>query len=71
MIGLIVKDPWTLVSFFGITLMSASQWIAANVNPIIAGLTGFFALVLILLGIVEKYLIIRQKWAERKSKSKR
>ena len=69
MIALMAKDPWTLVSFFGIVMMGLSNWIAMHVNPILAGLTGVCALVLTILGIIEKWLIVKQKLFDNKKQS--
>lgn len=67
MIILLGKDPWTLVSLFGLTLMSVTNWISTHVNPVIAALTGAAAMILAVLGIIEKWLIIKQKLSERKT----
>ena len=66
MIALMAKDPWTLVSFFVIVMMGLSNWVAMHVNPILAGLTGVCALVLTILGIIEKWLIVKQKLFDNK-----
>lgn len=67
MLILLGKDPWTFASILGITIASAYQWVAQYVNPVISGLTLLLAMVLALLGIIEKAMIIRQKWEDRKS----
>jgi len=70
MLILLGKDPWTFVSILGITVASVAQWMAAYINPVILGLTSLFAMCLALLGIIEKAMIIRQKWEERQKDRK-
>lgn len=70
MLILLGKDPWTFASILGITIASAYQWVAQYVNPVISGLTLLLAMVLALLGIIEKAMIIRQKWEDRQQDRK-
>lgn len=62
MIILLVKDPWTFVSILGISMISIVKWLAQFVNPAITTLTLILGAVLLVLGVIEKYLVIKEKW---------
>lgn len=64
MIQGLVKDPWTFVSMLGISLGVAVQWLAAHINPVITMVAGLLGLILLGLGIVEKYLAVKRSWKQ-------
>ena len=71
MIILMVKDPWMLVSLFGVSMLAVVDWITHNINPIVATITMFLGAALLVLGIIEKFMIVTAKWDERKNKLKK
>lgn len=70
MIILLVKDPWTFVSILGISMISIVKWLAEFVNPAITTLTLILGAVLLVLGVIEKYLVIKEKWRADKKQRK-
>jgi hypothetical protein len=65
MIALLLKDPWTFVSLFGISVIAIVQWITAHINPIFATISLILVCILSILGIMEKWYIVKAKWEER------
>lgn len=70
MIILLAKDPWTFVSILGISMISIVKWLAEFVNPAITTLTLILGAVLLVLGVIEKYLVIKEKWRADKKQRK-
>jgi len=70
MVILLFKDPWTFVSISGLSMIVVVQWITTHINPIIATVSMILGGVLLVLGIVEKWLIIKAKWSNRPHRKK-
>ncbi|HEY3387758.1 MAG TPA: hypothetical protein VGK46_14690 [Saprospiraceae bacterium] len=64
MIILLGKDPWTFVSLIGISMIAVVQWITDHINPIVATISLLLGVVLLCLGIMEKWLIVKAKWEQ-------
>jgi uncharacterized membrane protein HdeD (DUF308 family) len=62
MIILLVKDPWTFVSILGISMIGIVKWLSEFLNPAITTITLICGAVLLVMGIIEKYLVIKEKW---------
>lgn len=56
----LIRDKWSYVSIFGMTMMSVTSWISTHLNPIIAAIAGLLGLVMLVLGIIEKAINIRK-----------
>jgi uncharacterized membrane protein HdeD (DUF308 family) len=56
-----LKDPWTGVSIIGMCMLSITQFISTHLNPVVAFLAGILGLVMLVLGIIEKVIIIRKQ----------
>ena len=65
MVILLGKDPWTLVSLLGISMIGIVQWITTHINPIVATISLILGVVLLILGIIEKWYIVKSKWQEK------
>jgi len=70
MIILLGKDPWTFVSIFGLSMIAIVQWITTHINPLVATASMILGGILLVLGIVEKWLIIKAKWSTRPHRKK-
>ena len=70
MVILLGKDPWTLVSLLGISMIGIVQWITTHINPIVATISLILGVVLLILGIIEKWMIIKAKWSSRPGRKK-
>lgn len=56
----LVKDKWSYVSIFGMSMMAVTSWISTHLNPVIATVAGLLGLVMLILGIVEKAINIKR-----------
>lgn len=56
----LIRDKWSYVSIFGMTMMSVTSWISTHLNPVIATIAGLLGLVMLVLGIIEKAINIRK-----------
>lgn len=56
----LVKDKWSYVSIFGMSMMAVTSWISTHLNPVIATIAGLLGLVMLILGIVEKAINIKR-----------
>lgn len=56
----LIRDKWSYVSIFGMTMMSVTSWISTHLNPVIAAIAGILGLVMLVLGIIEKAINIRK-----------
>ena len=56
----LIRDKWSYVSIFGMTMMSVTSWISTHLNPVIATIAGLLGLVMLVLGIIEKASNIRK-----------
>ena len=56
----LVKDKWSYVSVFGMSMMAVTSWISTHLNPVIATIAGLLGLVMLILGIVEKLINIKK-----------
>ena len=70
MIILLGRDPWTFVSICGLSMIAIVEWITTHINPIVATITMILGAALLVLGIIEKALIIKSKWSGRPSRKK-
>jgi len=70
MLILLGKDPWTMVSIFGLSMIAIVEWITTHINPIVATITMILGAALLVLGIIEKALIVKAKWQGRPSRKK-
>lgn len=61
-----LKDPWTGVSIIGMCMLSITQFISTHLNPIVAFIAGLLGLVMLVLGIIEKVIIIRKQLNHKK-----
>lgn len=61
----LIRDKWSYVSIFGMTMMSVTSWISTHLNPIIAAIAGLLGLVMLVLGIIEKAINIRKSLKKR------
>ena len=66
-IGLI-KDPWMILSFLGMSVYITAQWIATHINPVITMIAGLLGLVMLFLGIIEKCISIRKSLHHKSNK---
>jgi hypothetical protein len=51
-------------------MISIVKWLAEFVNPAITTLTLILGAVLLVLGVIEKYLVIKEKWRADKKQRK-
>lgn len=58
MIKEFLKDPWSYVGSLGVAMLAVVQWLAEHFNSLVAGAAGIGGLILIGIGIAEKY----HKW---------
>jgi uncharacterized membrane protein HdeD (DUF308 family) len=70
MIVLLFKDAWIWVSFLGISMIAIVEWMTRHINPIMATVTMILGAILLVLGIVEKAMIVKAKWQGRPSRKK-
>ena len=56
----LIRDKWSYVSIFGMTMISVTSWISTHLNPVIATIAGLLGLVMLVLGIIEKAINIRK-----------
>ena len=70
MLILLGKDPWTMVSIFGLSMIAIVDWITTHINPIVATITMILGAALLVLGIIEKAMIVKAKWQGRTFRKK-
>ena len=70
MLILLGKDPWTMVSVFGLSMIAIVDWITTHINPIVATITMILGAALLVLGIIEKAMIVKAKWQGRPFRKK-
>jgi len=70
MLILLGKDPWTMVSIFGLSMIAIVDWITTHINPIVATITMILGAALLVLGIIEKAMIVKAKWQGRPHRKK-